>query len=585
MTGQILEHRHMQRATLVVILLLALGLRLVGIEFGKPYRYHPDETKLVVQAGSLLQPGGRSTETLFRLGSYPPLYTYLLAAVYGVYGLLGLALGVFPTGAAFQEYYYVNTFTFHLLGRLMTAIFGTATVWLVYLVGLRGYNRRIGLLASLMCAVVFLHVRNSHYLTVDVPATFMATAAFLCALAVYRRGAWPEVLCGGLLTGLAAATKYNAGVVALPFVLTFFLRAAEQGQGPLSVLRRPQFFAGLVAIAIGFVVGCPLVALDPSLFLRGLFRYGDLQSQGKVGVGGRFFAYFTGETSPGFGVFSHNSVPAAIGPVLRVLGLAGVVRMVLSRRGTNWLVLSFVVPYYLAIGAVNYKAMRQFLPLVPFFVLAATVLLDELVSKLRTRPWVGRLVLVGIVITVVVPELYKDVRWALMMRSPDPRTTAKTWIEANIPDGTVIAMEKFGPPLLDRDDPHALLRLRSGLYGRIYEIVDSQAQLSYGYLGEPDSLEPIQHYLSRRRADYFVCDSFTRGSFFLELSARNFPRLTAHRRAFYAWLDTKAEEVARFVPTRNWAELFPTIVVYRLPAETQMTGSAADTSTGVAAPP
>lgn len=560
-----LKHLTTAKGALLVILGLALGLRLMGIQFGKPFRYHPDEIKLVVQAGYLLQPGGRSVETLFMLGSYPPLYTYVLAGLYGVYGLFGLALRVFPTVEALKDYYYVDTFTFHVMGRLLTAILGTGTVLLVYFVGLKGFNRRVGLLAALFCAVVFLHVRNSHYLTVDVPATFMATAAFLCAVAVSQRGAWPEVLCGGLLTGLAAATKYNAGMVAVPFLLAFFVRAVEQGKNPLSVFRRPQLYAGLAAVAVGFVLGCPLVVLDPARFFRGLFAYGDLQSQGKVGVGGGFFAYFTARMSPGYGVFSHNSVPAAVGVLTTVLGSLGLIRMLLSRRGTSWLVVSFVLPYYAVIGAVSYKTIRQFLPLVPFFVLAAGVVLDEVVGMIRGRRWVGRLVLAAGVLGVVVPELYKDVRWVLAMRGPDPRTLAKAWIETHVSEGTVIATEKYGPPLLDKDDQHASLRLRSGLYRRVYQVVDSQAQLSFGYRGEPDSLEPIQHYLARRQAEYFVSDSFTRGSFFMELSARKFPRLVAHRRAFYAWLDSEAQEVARFTPHTNWADLFPTIVVYRLP--------------------
>lgn len=546
---------------LMAILVLALGLRLLGIQFGKPFRYHPDEIKLVVQAGRLLEPGGRSTEGLFGLGSYPPLYTYLLALVYGAYGAAGVALGVFRTAAAFKEFYYVNTFAFHLIGRVVTAMLGTATVLLLYHVGARAYNRRVGLLAAAFCATVFLHVRNSHYVTADVPATFMATAAFLCTVLVAQRGRWPEVVAGGLLTGLAAATKYNVGLVTVPFVLALLMRGDREGRGFAATVRDPALYVGLGSVAAGFVMGCPLVVADPQRFLRGFFTYGDLQAQGKVGLGGGFFAYFTGGLSPGYGVFSHNSVPAAIGPVLMVLGLIGLLR--LSR--TNLLLISFVVPYYLLIGLVNYKTMRQFLPLVPFFVLAAAALVDGLMARVRIQSKWRVLAWALIVASAVVPELYTDLRWAFAMRGPDPRTLAKAWIEEHVPAGTVIAIEKYGPPLLDQHDPKAALRMRSGHYRRTYRIVYSQTRLSFGYQGEPDSLLPVQDYLANKGAEYFVEDSFTRGSFYLALSEKSFPRLVAHRRAFYSWLEKEAEEVARFAPAQNWANLFPTIVVYALP--------------------
>ncbi|MDZ7725235.1 MAG: hypothetical protein U5R06_21065 [candidate division KSB1 bacterium] len=39
---------------LLVILLVAAFLRLYGINFGKPFLYHPDEIKLTAQAGRML---------------------------------------------------------------------------------------------------------------------------------------------------------------------------------------------------------------------------------------------------------------------------------------------------------------------------------------------------------------------------------------------------------------------------------------------------------------------------------------------------------------------------------------------------
>ena len=73
---------------------------------------------------------------------------------------------------------------FYLWGRAVTAIMGTATVWLVYRVGMR-WGGRTALLAAVMFAVMPLHVRESHFVLTDVPVTFfvMLDAAAVAARA------------------------------------------------------------------------------------------------------------------------------------------------------------------------------------------------------------------------------------------------------------------------------------------------------------------------------------------------------------------------------------------------------------------
>ena len=84
---------------------------------------------------------------------------------------------------------------FYLWGRAVTATLGTATVALVYFIGLRWGTRTRSLAASLM-AVMPLHVRESHYVLTDVPVTFFVTLTFLLALRAQRTGARHGVSAG-----------------------------------------------------------------------------------------------------------------------------------------------------------------------------------------------------------------------------------------------------------------------------------------------------------------------------------------------------------------------------------------------------
>ena len=116
---------------------------------------------------------------------------------------------------------------FYLWGRAVTALFGTATVWLLYRTGLR-WNRRTALLAAVMLAVMPLHVRESHYTLTDVPATFFVVAALLLALRAHERSTASSFALAGAAAGLAGATKYNAGVVVVvPLIASAMTRAAR----------------------------------------------------------------------------------------------------------------------------------------------------------------------------------------------------------------------------------------------------------------------------------------------------------------------------------------------------------------------
>jgi 4-amino-4-deoxy-L-arabinose transferase-like glycosyltransferase len=70
---------------------------------------------------------------------------------------------------------------FYLWGRFVTAVLGTATVYLVYLIGMR-WGARHALLAAGLMAVIPNHVRESHYVLTNVPMAFFTTLSFLLTL-------------------------------------------------------------------------------------------------------------------------------------------------------------------------------------------------------------------------------------------------------------------------------------------------------------------------------------------------------------------------------------------------------------------
>ena len=133
-----------------------------------------------------------------------------------------------------------------LVARITVALLGTVSVWLLYLVGARLFDRAVGLLASAVMAVAFLPVFYGHLALNDVPTLAPLTLSLLGTAGVLRRGRMLDYLLAGVGLGLAAATKYTAGVMILPLL----------GRGRGAVSRRSNASGGRdVAIGIGHRAG------------------------------------------------------------------------------------------------------------------------------------------------------------------------------------------------------------------------------------------------------------------------------------------------------------------------------------------
>ena len=299
----------------VVLAIITVGffLRSLGLQFGKPFRYHPDEMKLVFQAARLINFQEWSLQTLDGIGFYPPLFTYILAGAYALYALVLLFLGNIPDLPAFAELYKADPFQFHYIARLVSLFSGTITVALVYAVGKRLYTKRSGQIAAGFLAVVFLHVRNSHFGVVDILLTFWVLLAFWASVRILQEGRVKYYLLAGVFAGFAVSTKYNSGLIISVIVLAHFLRTEGGVRGLLrNTIDKKIWIAGAATI-VAFLLTCPFPIID----LRTFYAYSAgtvaFESRGKIGSGGDFWSYFTGGTSPGFGFFYDNNFIAALG--------------------------------------------------------------------------------------------------------------------------------------------------------------------------------------------------------------------------------------------------------------------------------
>ena len=216
---------------LAAIILSAIGLRFWGIGFGLPnVNCRPDESILVHKALSIAS--GDLNPHFF---NYPSFQFYLLALVYGLYFAGGWVVGSFAGVAQFELGFYTDPSAFYAIGRSATAVLGVVSVGIVYRLGAGMGGARSGLLSAAFLATCFLHVRDSHFLTVDVPAMCYALLAFACIWRFLDKKNVSAFYAAAGFIGLAASTKYNVALL-MPAVLSSAFAVRQSScRRPLSV--------------------------------------------------------------------------------------------------------------------------------------------------------------------------------------------------------------------------------------------------------------------------------------------------------------------------------------------------------------
>src|SRR5271163_3278821 len=238
---------------LSVVLVVAFALRLWGIKQGLPYVYDVDEYGHFVPEAVAMFDHGLNPHYFVN----PPALTYLLHVVFGVwFGLIGLG-----SRSSVTREFALHPDRLFLLARIAVALLGTISVWLLYLVGARLFDRAVGLLASAVMAVAFLPVFYGHLALNDAPTLAPLTLSLLGTAGVLRKGRARDYLLAGVGLGFACAGKYTAGIAIVPLIAAVAARFLE---GRSAAGRHALGGTALAAVAAlgAFALANPYALLD-----------------------------------------------------------------------------------------------------------------------------------------------------------------------------------------------------------------------------------------------------------------------------------------------------------------------------------
>lgn len=407
------------RLVVLVVALAGAALRFYAIDFGLPDRHRPDEWYTIEAAARL----GRETGFNPRIAAYPAALTYLVSGV----GNGAQAMGRERWTTAEPE----GRRRWYLTGRLVVALMGaltiplTATLAAVVASASAAGPRSAapaGALAAVLLAGAFLHVRDAHFATTDVPMTFWSMAAWLAIAAVVRQGRLRDSLAAGVLIGLATATKYPAITLVLPLVLAEGVdRPAVPRTGP-RWRRVGHLAAGLAALGTTFFMATPYVLLDPATTrVAFLGKAEHLTGSGLV--------------SPGsVGWLLGFALPAALGWPLAVLAL-GSLAWVLVRGGALERVLAiWLVAAALLLIAARMVFLRYLVPLLPVALALVGACLARVWVRGRRAAWAAT----AMTLMALAPSLGRAVALDRLLGRADTRTLARQWMETHLQPGTIV---------------------------------------------------------------------------------------------------------------------------------------------------
>jgi 4-amino-4-deoxy-L-arabinose transferase-like glycosyltransferase len=433
-----------------LVLAGAVGLRLWGIRQGLPYIYNIDEAGHFVPKAVAMSAHGLNPHYFVN----PPALTYVLHLVFVVW---------FGGGHGVTREYALHPDNVYLVARVTVALLGAAAVWLLYLLGARLFDRRIGLLAAALEAVAFLPVFYGHFALNDAATLLPLTLSLFGSAGVMRYGRRRDYALAGVGLGLACASKYTAGIAVVPLaaaVAAHYLVSTDE------LPTHPGSRRVLVGLAIAggcafaaFLLANPYALLDFQRFHSELVHQSSLseEAQGKLGAprqGG--LLYYLWSLTWGLGW----------APALAALGGAVAIwrrNAPVDLRSVGWLLVPAPILFLAFMGLQDRYFGRWLLPIIPIVCLLAAYFGMELATHARlwsarvggmghiarertshARAWdtvfatvVGALVVALLLAQGLLYSIHNDV----VLARADTRNLTRAWLVAHVPRGDRIVLE------------------------------------------------------------------------------------------------------------------------------------------------
>ncbi len=465
---------------LLLILVVALGLRLYGIGWDSFHGYHPDERSIYMRADCMydvltqaqnyehgacyrnnpgMEAGVPGPDAFLDADRSPlnPHWFPLGSVLIYLLVLFRSILEPFGNFGTLENISYV--------GRTLAALADVGSVLMVFLVGRRIFGQGAGLLAAGLTALAVVHIQISHFYRPEPFLVFFLLASFWAMLRVMDRGRMRDSLLLGAFVGLTVATKVSVLPLAFPLILAYLFRMhavlrSAPGKSPVNAIRQvlPQALAGGAASLVVFFMVTPYALLDMFSFV------GDQvwQARNVARTAGivPFTLQYVGETPL---LYEIRQVAVwGLGIPLGIVAWGGLL-FTMAKVCRGWdrhngeiLLPAWAVPSIVLLAFFETKFLRYIFPVVPFLVLMGSGMLFTALAWARRRreeassqgavltsaasvlrPHLPRIV-TGAIVVVVATTAFYALAFAGIYSRPHTAVQASEWINENVPHGAAI---------------------------------------------------------------------------------------------------------------------------------------------------
>ena len=536
---------------LALIVALAAALRIWGLGWGLPQEFHPDEPLVVPRAIGAVTNGDWNPH-YFLVPSFQTELTSL--AFYKIY-LGGKVTGAFKNPDDFGQWSAWHYGTLYLVGRGISVLMGILVVIGAALLAgelLRGPSgiekeksstatiQWGSLLAALMVAVSPLMTASSRFITPDMPMLAFCVWSIWVMLRAIRLGNLRQLVWAGLLAGFSVSSKYSAGVLLLPLIISVF--SIRSGDAKKSPSRMSIILAALVAMLAGFLIGTPYAILDFPTFLNHLQIQYAAQHEGHIGM----------ERAGATVLHMFGDMVTKEGPVLILMALIGAWALWTRNRRVWWVILPLIVVYLFEVSRWTVYADRYLLPALPFMMGLSALAVTAMVNRTK-KPAVKIVTGIALVAILAIPPLLVTIQQARRLGLPDTRTAALAWVEANTPPGARILWEIGGPQPADMNSKYH----REPSYD-IITLPPSFSETAKGVV--PLSI------LQETQPEYVITTSNYRARYESPYTQKRFPEIVEKWKRYYSVLDTEWDVAYDIRPKKeagSIARTGPSIRIYK----------------------
>lgn len=506
---------------LSLIIFIAFLVRLWGLL--PNYFYHPDEPWMQVFGQklfySIVTKGdfdpheykyGPFIVYLGALPHFPIMFiSYFLEWIQNTF----LPIGSSHTMLSFKEYIAnVGPTQYFLvlmwMQRALVAIIGGFSSLILYFITKKLFNKNTALIASFFLAIAPMHVRDSHYLTTDVPLTFFILLSILFMVNLMQSGKLKWYILSGLAIGFSSTVRYfPLAVLAYPIAVIFDKQKNR--------IWLPKIIVGLLSIPLGLFLGAPFLFLRPEnrvIFQKDMERYVLPWYETSI----TRYAKSLGEFISSLGQTILPSLTSlyptffkkfylsllffqALGPLPTIAAILGII-IALIKFPKQFLFIGIIpaalIIYISAYIPATYD--RLAIPAIPFLAIFIGIFLVFVLNLLKSVNSPKRKIVFAIILIFIsYYPFYQSFASSIACGKKHVFDEGAMWIYKNIPDNATIASKTHMP--IPSDKPYTGHEMKPGENFSLEEMAKLKA--SYSFI----NLSTVLDYFSGSfTSDFFV---------------------------------------------------------------------------------